>query len=421
MIVLVFNTMDRLALGIVLQDLKIDLHLNDTELGLLTGIAFALFYAVMGVPIARWADRGNRVTIISVTTALWSAAVALCGAATSFAQLLLIRVGAAVGEAGCMPPALSLIADRFPREERPRAVARYMLGVPVSLTLGYFAAGWLNQLYGWRWTFVIVGLPGLALAALTYLTLDDARRTGAAMEAAHTSSIVPSLREVCKTLWANRAFRHLLLGNAVWAFFGYGILQWTPAFFIRSHGLQTGELGTWFAVVYGIGGGLGVYLGGEWASRYAPDDERRQLNVCALAFVIFSALTAGAFITTDYHWAFAALAAGALGGNLAQGPIYATLQTLVPSRMRAMSTALVFFFTNLIGVGLGPLTVGALSDALQPGFGQESLRYALVILCPGYFWAAWHLQRAGKTVARDLRAAEDVGAARAVQTVLATR
>jgi predicted MFS family arabinose efflux permease len=176
LVILAFNYVDRLALGLLLQDIKVDLDLSDTQLGLLSGIAFALFYSVMGIPIARWADRGNRVTIITITTGLWSAAVALCGVAGSFLHLLLIRIGVAVGEAGCIPPAHSLIADYFTRAERPRAVARYMLGTPLSFVIGYFLAGWLNELYGWRATFLLLGLPGLGLAALAWLK--SARRSG---------------------------------------------------------------------------------------------------------------------------------------------------------------------------------------------------------------------------------------------------
>jgi MFS transporter, Spinster family, sphingosine-1-phosphate transporter len=414
MVILAFNLLDRLALGIVLQDIKADLDLTDTQLGFLTGIAFALFYSLMGIPIARWADRGNRVTIISVTAALWSVAVAACGAAASFTQLLLIRVAVAVGEAGCIPPAHSLIADHFPRAERPRAISRYMLGIPLGLTLGYFGAGWLNELYGWRATFVILGLPGIALALLARFTLRDPRRVGAsdptrtvASRPAAPSAAAPTLRDVCVTLWKKPAFRHLLISNSVWAFFGYGILQWTPAFFVRSHAMSTGELGMWFALIYGIGGAIGIYAGGEWATRVAAGNERLQLNACALSFVFFAVVAASAFLATDYHVAFAALALGSLGGNMAQGPIYAAIQSLVPSPMRAVAIALVYLFANLIGMGLGPLAVGALSDALLGSFGNESLRYALVLLCPGYFWAAWHLWRAGRTVIGDLKATQN--------------
>lgn len=165
-VILAFNYVDRFALGVLLQDIKVDLVLSDTQLGLLTGIAFAVFYSVMGIPIARWADRGNRVTIISLTTGLWSVAVAICAAAANFTQLLFMRMGVAIGEAGCYPPALSLISDYFDRSERPRAVAYYMLGPPLALVMGYFSAGWLNEYYGWRTTFLLLGVPGVVLAVL---------------------------------------------------------------------------------------------------------------------------------------------------------------------------------------------------------------------------------------------------------------
>lgn len=404
-IILAFNYLDRWALGIVLEDIKIDLDLSDTQLGFLSGIAFAAFYAVMGIPIARWADRGNRVTVIGFTTALWSAAVALCGVAASFVQLLMVRVGVAVGEAGCIPPAHSLIADNFTRAERPRAVSRYMLGLPLSLVFGYFASGWLNELFGWRLTFILIGLPGLLLAALAWFTVKEPR------EMLGVSTVIqigptPGMREVVATLWANAAFRHLVFCFSVWYFFGYGLQQWLPAYFVRSHALTTGEIGTWFAAIYGIGGGLGVYLGGELATRYAAGNERLQLNACAFAFAFFSAVNAVTFLAPSYSLALGALFIANLGGNMAQGPILATIQTLVPARMRAMSLAVVYLFANLIGMGLGPLAAGALSDGLRSSFGEESLRYALVILCPGYFWAAWHLWRAGTTVARDVSASQ---------------
>jgi MFS family permease len=403
MIILAFNFIDRLALGVALQDIKTELSLSDTQLGVLSGIAFTLFYALMGIPLARWADRGNRVTIISVTAVLWSVAVALCGTAGSFVQLLLIRVGVAVGEAGCIPPAHSLIADYYSRTERPRALARYMLGAPISLTVGYFTAGWLNELYGWRTMFIALGLPGLALSLVAWLTIKEPRAVhrdfgrGVADRAGE-----PSLKEVCSTLWRNVAFRHLLFCFSVWLFFAYGLLQWQPTFFMRTHGLQSGQLGTWFGVIYGLIGIAGVYLGGELAARFAAHNERLQLIACAAAFAFFAVLSVCVYLAPNYHWAFAALALAVLGGNMAQGPIFATIQTLVPPRMRAMSIALVYFFANLIGMGLGPLAAGALSDALRPTFGEESLRYALMVLSPGYLWAAWHLWRASRTVTRDV-------------------
>lgn len=408
--ILAFNYVDRTALALVLQGIKADLSLTDTQIGFLSGIAFAFFYALMGLPIARWADRGNRVRIITVTTALWSAAVALSGAAASFAQLLLIRVAVAIGEAGCIPPAHSLIADYFSRPERPRAMARYMLGTPIGLTIGFFGAGWLNEEFGWRWTFVALGLPGLVLAALCRSTLVEPRRAHGpdvmTLSAADPAVPAPDLGTVFTTLWKKRAFRHLLICYAVWYFFCFGILQWQPAFFVRSHRLETGEIGTWFALIYGVGGGLGTWLGGELAARYAAGNERLQLAACAVAFVFYSALYVCAFSAHSYYASFAELAIANLGGSMALGPILATLQTLVPANMRAMSVALVYLAANLIGLGLGPLATGMLSDALRPHFGDDSLRYALISMCPGYLWASWHLWQASRHVAEDLGAAQ---------------
>jgi predicted MFS family arabinose efflux permease len=415
MVVLAFNSVDRLALGLVLQNIKTDLQLSDTQLGFLTGIAFAIFYSVMGIPIARWADRGNRVRIISLTTAIWSAAVCLCALAGNFAQLLLIRIGVAVGEAGCIPPAHSLIADHFQRAERPRAVARYMLGGPLSAVIGFFVAGWLNELYGWRMTFAILGAPGLALAVLTRLSLREPRtQSPASHESAGIadvgrngitpSSATPSMREVFVTLWANATFRHLLLCFSVKSFFTYGIAKWQPAFFIRTHGLGTGELGTWLAVIYGVGGLVGTYWGGEWASRHAANNERLQLAAMAVLYCIFAVLFALVYLAPNRYWAFGFLSLAVVGMTMVSGPLFGTLQTLVPDRMRAVSIAIIYLFANLIGMGLGPLAAGALSDTLRPWAGQDSLRYALLALSPAYFWGAWHLWRASRTVTRDLQA-----------------
>lgn len=406
-LILAFNFIDRLALGIVLQDIKVDLELSDTQLGLFTGIAFAIFYAVMGIPIARWADRGNRITIISLTTAVWSVAVALCGAAGSFVQLMLVRIGVAVGEAGCQPPALSLLSDYFNRAERPRAISLYNLGWPVALVAGYLAAGWLNELYGWRATFVIVGVPGLLLALLARFTLKEPRLTRSTPEQSFPSSASqPALREVLALMWSNAAYRHLLLCLALSHFFTYGIQQWQPAFFVRSHGMTTGELGTWLAVVYGGGGLLGTYVGGELAARYAENNERLQLLALAVLYVAFGVLTVAVYMSPGYAVALVALGLSAISGAATNGPIFAATQTLMPPRMRALSIAVALFFCNLIGMGFGPLAAGALSDALQPMFHDDSLRYALVAFCPGFLWCAWHLWQASKTVADDVAAVE---------------
>jgi MFS transporter, Spinster family, sphingosine-1-phosphate transporter len=406
LVIFAFNQVDRWALGLVLQDIKVELSLSDTQLGLLTGIAFALFYSAMGLPIARWADRGNRVAIVSLSTALWSCMVALCSMVGNFQHLLLIRMGTAVGEAGCIPPAHSLIADYFTRAERPRAMALYMLGSPLSLMMGYFLAGWLNEACGWRLMFLILGLPGLALAALAWLTLREPRCAGPAPHAAAAAQ--PALKEVSTTLWANATFRHLVLGFAVIAFFGNGMGQWQPTFFIRSYGLSTAEIGAWFAAVYGAGSLLGTYLGGELACRFAAHNEQLQLRAMAVAYSSFASVYACIYLSSNHYLALGLLTLTAAGGGMAAGPLFATIQSLVPERMRALSIAVIFLFANLIGMGLGPLAVGVLSDVLRLWLADESLRYALLALSPGYIWGGWHVWRASQTVTHDINEISDI-------------
>jgi MFS family permease len=394
---------DRIALGLGLQDIKTDLQLSDTQLGLMTGLAFTLFFAAVGVPIARWADRGNRVAIISLAAALWGAGVCFCGTAASFLQLLMIRVFVAVGEAGCYPASLSLISDYFNRSDRPRAVARFMLGLPLALAVGNLVVGWSIELHGWRATFVAIGLPGTALAALAALTLKEPRQTRALTAVCDAApSAQPTLKEVLSTLWGCTAYRHLLLCFSIWGFFGYGILQWQPVFLMRSHGLTSGQLGGLLALFYGVGGLVGSYLGGELAARFAPNNERLQLLAVAGVYALLAALNASVYLASSIDVVLTLLGLSAVGGAASNGPLFAAIQTLVPSRMRATATALMYLFCNLIGMGLGPLTAGVLSDLLQPWLGAESLRYALLALSPGYLWCAWHLRRASRTIEHDM-------------------
>jgi len=408
LLLLSFNNVDVLALGLMLQDIKHDLAMTDTQLGLLTGLAFAFFYSFMGLPLARWADRGNRVTIISLTTAVWGIAVFLCGFARSFLQLLTIRIGAAVGEAGCIPTGNSLLADYFGRAERPKAAAIYMLGGPISIFIGYFGAGWMNEYFGWRTTFMLLGVPGLLLSVISRFALKEPRLAQAPVAAAApTESQEPGLKEVCRTLWANFTFRQLLITYPVMAFFGYGILQWQPAFFVRSYGLSTGELGTWLAVLNGVFGLIGTYGGGWLATRYAAKNERLQLRAMAILYVLTGVVTTFVYLSSNLYVSFVMIALSLIIGAVTNGPLFAVIQTLVPQRMRAISIALVMLLANLVGMGLGPLAAGALSDAFTPLLGQESLRYALAALCPGYLWGAFHVWRASRTVGRDLSSLVD--------------
>jgi len=423
MATLAFNFVDRLALGVVLQDIKADLHLTDSQLGLLTGIAFALFYSVMGIPIARWADRGNRAKIISLTTALWSVAVALCGIAAGFLQLMVIRVGVAVGEAGAFAPSLSLISDYFDRSERPRAVAIHALAAPLAAVVGYLLAGWLDQLYGWRITFMLLAVPGIVLALVARLTLKDPRQGRPAAEISSGARLAsrsptlghpnlephPGLADVSRTLWRNRTFRRLLMALSVLYFFTYGILQWQPAFFIRSYGLTSAQVGAAFAALYGLGGLIGTYLGGRLAARYAAGNERLQLVAIAIAMTCAGILSTAGYLATSRYVTFGLIAGSVVAQSGINGPLFATILTLVPESMRAVAIAVVMLFANLVGMGFGPLATGVLSDALHPWVAAESLRYALAILAPGYLLVGCLVWGASRSLPQDLAAASAAG------------
>lgn len=423
---LAFNYTDGQILALVLQNIKTDLHLSDTQLGFLSSMVFAAFYAAMGIPIARLADRGNRVAIISVTTAIFGVFVMACGTATSFVQLILIRIGVAVGQAGCIPPGQSLLSDFFSRAERTRAYAIYSLGSPLSVILGAFAAGWINEYYGWRTTFVILGCPGVMLAILAWVTLREPRRmteslgtksSEQSITRATSETCAPlsndraeyhSFKDVLRTLARNVTFRHLLIANTILYFCAYGTVQWQPTFFIRTHELTTGELGTWELLIWGLMGSLGTYAGGAIVHRFLARDERRQLQLLSLSIVLFSALSILVYLSSNRHAALGILAIAAPFYTGTFGPLFAVNQSVVPENMRATAVALMLFFAILIGMGLGGFTIGLLSDALAAVYGGDSLRYALLALTPGFFWCAIHFWHASRTVVIDIDRAHRV-------------
>lgn len=401
-VVAVFNFLDRFVLSLLLEPIKQELQLSDSQLGFLTGFAFALFYAVAGIPIARWADRGNRNSIISATTALWSAMVALCGFVSNFTQLLLVRVGVAVGEAGCLPPAQSLIADYFDRAERPRAMSIYWMCVPIATIIAYLGGGWLAENFGWRITLMTIGVPGILLAILVKLTLHEPRLE----KPVNLAIKQPSLKAVLNKLWQQRTFRHIVTAFCVGNFFGMGISQWLPTFFIRSHDMELGQLGAWLAFVWGAFGLLGNYMGGALTTYYASHRESLQLRSVAVVHVIAAVLYLMVYFSANKYIALACFAGVVFSFSLTFGPIFSAIQSLLSHRIRSVALAMIFMLANLIGFGLGPLATGILSDLLAPIFDKESLRYALALLSPGYLWVAYHYWRAGDMIEEDIRLVE---------------
>ncbi len=400
-VVYVFNFVDRQILSILLEPIKLDLELSDTELGFLSGVAFAIFYATLGMPIARIADKTSRTNVIAVCLSLWSLMTALCGLASNFIQLLLARVGVAVGEAGGSPPSHSLISDYFPPESRATALSIYSLGIPIGTMFGLLIGGWINEFFGWRLAFMVVGLPGILLAIIFKLTVREPARPEVAKAAANTS-----VRLVARYLWRQKSFVHLSIGAALHAFVGYGFLTWNPAFFIRSHGLETGEIGTNLALISGIVGGVGTFFGGWLADKLAPRDLRWYMWVALIGLVMTVPFVVIVYLLDSHVFAFALMTIPTFFGALYLGPSFAATQSLVPAHMRAVAAAVLLFIINIIGLGLGPQVIGIISDLLYPTFASESLRYSLVIVAVLNLVAAIHYWKAGKTLVADFARAE---------------
>ena len=400
-IVYSFNFIDRQLLAILQEGIKADLGLSDGQLGLLTGFSFALFYVLAGIPIAKWADRGNRRNIISISLFLWSFMTAISGFAQNYIQLLLARVGVGIGEAGGSPPSHSIISDIFPPKSRASAIGFYSTGVNIGILFGFLLGGWLNEVFGWRTAFIVVGAPGIVLALIVRFTLKEPIR--GLIEQRQVVEEHPSFKSVLSLLWSRKSFRHLALASSLTAFVSYGLVSWTASFMIRIHGMSTGELGVWLALIIGVGGAIGVFGGGLLADKLAVNDKRwyawlpALVGLVALPFIVLFCLA-----ESSYN-ALYCMIIPSVFANVYLGNVIATTHGLVGLRMRAMSSAILFLVINIIGLGLGPWSVGALSDYLVPTYQSESLRYAMLYILPVVsFWSICHFYLAARNLRKDL-------------------
>jgi MFS family permease len=408
-VVYVFNFLDRQIVTILQEPIKRDLGLSDAQLGLLSGFAFAVFYATLGIPIARIADRTSRSKVIAISLLVWSLMTSLCGAARSFATLLLFRIGVGVGEAGCSPPAHSLISDYFPAKKRATALGIYSSGIYVGVMFGFLAGGWINEFFGWRKAFVAAGLPGAIFAIIVFFTLKEPARGAAdGRVAAAVKSTAPPISEVFRWLWSQRSFRHLSFAGALHAFVSYGAGGWLPPFFMRIHGMSSGEVGTWLGLIAGLVGGVGTLAGGWAADRLGVRDKRWYCWVCVISLVIHAPFVTLGFLAGNPYVALGLYLIPAFMGPVYNAPNFAMTQGLVPLRMRAAGAAVLLFILNLIGMGLGPTFIGWLSDVLEPSVGIQSLRYALLISTLFNIWSAVHYMLAARTLRADLATAEAV-------------
>lgn len=404
----VFNVIDRGVFGIVLQPIKEEFLLSDTELGVLSGLAFAIFYAFMGIPMARLADAWSRVNVLTIAITLWSLATALCGAATGFFSLLFARIGTAVGESGGTPPSHSLISDYFPARIRGTALSIYAMAVPFGTSMGNFASGWLNLLIGWRLTFVAVGLPGILVAALLKATVKESPRghsdiDGHAQRARGTPPVMTVFRYLC----SRRSFMHMSLAAALHAVVWYAGSAWNASFFIRSHGMDTGVAGTWLAI-FALIGTIGTFAGGFLADRLSEryGDKRWYMWVPGIACLIMVPFQFFSYLAEDLAIVVPSFTVMVILAAMFFGPSFAVAQNLATLRMRAMSTSILLFVQTLIGLSLGPAVAGVLSDYLQPTAGTASLSYGLVIVGLCNIWAALHYFLGSRSFREDLAETE---------------
>lgn len=374
-LVYVFNFIDRQLLVILQESIKEDLKLSDTQLGMLSGFTFAIFYVTMGIPIARLADKGNRRNIVAVSLGLWSIMTGLSGLAMSFIHLLLARIGVGVGEAGGSPPAHAMISDYFPPGKRATALSVYSTGIYFGMLVGFLMGGYLNQELGWRTAFYVLGVPGVLFSILFYAFVKEPRR--GATDASTSTTREQSLLDVVRLLYAIPTFRYLAAATALHCFCIYGLLNWTPSFLSRLHGMTKAEIGVSLGLILGITGALGTFFGGYMTDRFGKADRSNYMRLPAYFILSSIPFVIGALFLKDTAAVLFCFGVSNFLYGSYLGPSINVAHMLVSPSLRALTSAILFFVLNLVGLGFGPLLVGIMSDVLSPTLGVEGLRYAM--------------------------------------------
>lgn len=395
LLVYTFNFVDRQILGILALEVKRDLALTDTQLGLLGGIAFAALYSTLAVPLAILADKTSRTGVIAASLVVWSGFTALCGVATNFWQLFLFRLGVGVGEAGGVAPSYAVIADTFPPEKRARALSIYSLGIPFGSALGVLFGGYIAATVDWRAAFIAVGLAGVAVAPLFRWLVKEPVRDAAVIAAA------PPIRQVFGILAKKPSFWLLAFGAASSSMLGYGLAFWLPSLMQRSFGLDLVQTSWFFGAVLLIGGTIGILAGGILGDRLGNGDRAAYPRIPAVAFFVAVPLFAGGILSGHWLPAFLFFLVPQALAYMWLAPIITAVQHLVPATMRATASACFLLVNNLIGIGGGTFALGALSQALTAAYGDQSLRYAMLIGLSLYLLAGALMWLAAKPLRRD--------------------
>jgi predicted MFS family arabinose efflux permease len=406
-VVSLLRFVDLQVIAVLLEPIKAEFELSDTQLGLLTGIAFALFYATLGIPIAWLADRYNRRNIIAVAMGLWSFMTVLCGMATGFVSLFLARIGVGIGEAGGLPPSASLVSDYFRPERRARIFAVLASAVPLGVFVGFLLGGWVAEFYGWRAAFIVAGAPGILVALVLWLTLREPPRGFSDKRGA--AEPAPPFKETLRYLAGLKSYRQIVLGTAIVTLGAVGSGIWIPSFFIRTHGMGIAEIGTWLAFIYGGGGAIGTISGGLLAEYLTEKtgDQRWYVWVCAIATACLLPFAFFVYLWPHPVPALLVHIGTTILMHMFMGPVGGTVQNLAGPGRRAMAAAINLLMVNLIALGLGPLIVGAASDYFSASYGTDALRYSiLTVVVIAFSWASLHFYLASRTLRQDLASAQ---------------
>jgi MFS family permease len=395
------NYIDRQILSILVEPIKREFGASDFQMGLLGGFSFAIFYAVLGIPVARLADRGDRRFVIAASVAIWSAMTALCGLAQNFWQLALARVGVGIGEAGAIPPSQSLIADYFPPEKRTRALAIFMSAATVGYLAAFVGGAQIAAAYGWRAAFLVMGLPGLLLALLAWFGLKEPRRQPDRMPSEQDHE---PLGATFRALAAKPTYVLLTTAFVVYFLMAYGALYFVPAYLIRVLGQDLATAGAVYGLLGAIGAVVGTVGGGIITDRLIKKDKRWVSRVPAYGLLLSFPLYELAFLSDSLTVFYIAAFLGGLILAAAVPPMFSILHLVCGSKRRAMAVAITFFFANLIGLGGGPAITGYLSDQFTATYGPVGLRYALVLAMLLMVPAGLLLLRTQRTLDRDLEA-----------------
>lgn len=397
----IFNFIDRQIIGVLAVPIKAELQLSDTQLSLMGGIAFALFYSGLAIPIAWLADRKSRVNIIAVSVAFWSAFTAACGLAQNFWHLFLARMGVGIGEAGGVAPSYALISDFYPKERRARALAFFSLGIPIGSALGVFFGGWIASNLDWRSAFIIVGLAGIPAAILVKVGIPEPVRGGFDSADGAASDPAPPFATVAATLARTPSFWLLSFGAASGSILGYGLIFWLPSFFTRSFDLTLTEVGWFYGSIILVGGMLGTFVGGSIGDRLGPGNPAAYALIPAVCFTIAAPCFALGLFAPSLEVAWALFVVGQMLALAWLGPVIAAVQHIVPPNMRATSSASFLFINNLIGIGFGIFFLGFMSDTMGPRYGDDSLRYSILFGLGFYLLSAAIYFVASKRLRRD--------------------